>query len=297
MLDFWLDDPVAAKGGLAAVALAVLWCVEGLVPMFEGRERRTQHGAANLALGIGNALLVSLLFAGATLFVTEWARVRGVGALHALRMTPGWSTVAAVVLMDLWQYAWHRLNHGVPLLWRFHAVHHSDRDLDATTGFRFHTGEIALSAFARLVVLPVLGLTIPQVLVYELVLLPVVLFHHSNVRLPASVDRWLRLFIVTPRMHWVHHSEYQPETDSNYSSVFSIWDRLFRSFRLRSDPAGIRLGLAGVERDSWATLRGMLWMPFRRPPDESSVSLEGPDGLDAGSPSRGDVDREDSDGQ
>ena len=252
------------KSIVAATALAVLWVIEGLLPMFEGREDRPRHDLSNLVLGVGNALLVSVLFAGATLYVTVWAETSGFGILHWLTLSPLLALVLAVVLLDLWQYWWHRLNHIVPLLWRFHAVHHADKELDVTSGLRFHTGEILLSSLARLAVLPLLGMSIEQVLIYESILLPVILFHHSNVRLSDPFDRGLRWLIVTPWMHWVHHSEYQPETDSNYSSVLSLWDRLFGSFRLVKDPRALTLGLEDMEPHEWRTLRGMLAMPFKK---------------------------------
>ena len=104
-------------------------------------------------------------------------------------------------------------------------------------------------------------------------MLPIILFHHSNVRVPEPIDRGLRWLIVTPWMHWVHHSDERVETDSNYASIFSLWDRLFGSFRLRADPSGIRTGLKNVDREEWSTFPGMLSMPFRPrreadPPDE-----------------------------
>jgi len=250
----------------AAIALAILWLLEGALPMFEGRRHRGRHSLSNIALGVGNAALVAVVFAAATLLVTEAARERAFGLLHLFDLPTAVRIAAAVVIFDAWQYAWHRLNHRVPFLWRFHAVHHSDGDLDASTALRFHTGEIVLSSIARLAVLPLLGLTIAEVLLYETILLPIILFHHSNVRVPASVDVCLRWLIVTPWMHWVHHSDQRPETDSNYSSIFSFWDRMFGSFRLRDDPSEIRLGLANIERSEWATLTGMLAMPFRRRP-------------------------------
>jgi len=250
--------------------------LEGAIPMFEGRSRRVRHGLANLALGVGNAAITSFVFAGATLLVTEAARERSFGLLHLLTPPAAVRLALAVVVLDLWQYVWHRLNHRVPFLWRFHTVHHTDRDMDATTALRFHTGEIVLSSTARLAVLPLLGLTVQEVLLYETILLPIILFHHSNVRVPNSFDRLLRWLIVTPWMHWVHHSDYRPETDSNYSSVFSVWDRLFGSFRLRSDPGEITLGLEDVERDEWTTLQGMLATPFRRRRGRGGESAEGP---------------------
>ena len=258
------DSVLAYKPVAAAAALGVLWVIEGLIPMFEGRGGRIRHDASNVALGVANAIVASLVFAGATLVATEWARANSFGVLHWLGAAGVWGFVLGFVLFDLWQYLWHRLNHRVPLLWRFHAVHHADRELGASSGLRFHTGEIVLSSAARLAVLPLLGMTVAQVLVYEAVLLPVILFHHGNIGIPARADRWLRWLIVTPWMHWVHHSDYQPETDSNFSSVFSFWDRIFGSFRLRADPRTLTLGLEDTDRRDWATLPGMVAMPFRR---------------------------------
>lgn len=258
------DSFFALKPVMAAVALGAMWLLEGLIPMFEGRRERVRHDAPNVLLGVANAVVVAFVFAGATLVATEWARANSFGVLHWLGVEGAWGFALGFILFDMWQYLWHRLNHHVPFLWRFHAVHHADRELSASSGLRFHTGEIVLSSCARLVVLPLLGMTVPQVLLYEAVLLPVILFHHGNVGVPARADRWLRWLIVTPWMHWVHHSDYQPETDSNFSSVFSFWDRVFGSFRLVADPRALTLGLEETERRDWATLPGMLAMPFRR---------------------------------
>ena len=249
--------------GLAAVLLATLWTLETIAPMFPGRHRRFSHGAANIGMAAVNTA-VAFVAAFALLHVTQWSRQEHFGLLHRVA-TPGWlQWVGAIVLVDCWQYWWHRINHRVPLLWRFHAVHHADAELDATSGVRFHTIEIVFSMLARLVVLPLLGVTIPQLVLYETLSLPVILFHHSNVRLGANVDRALRWLIVTPWMHWVHHSDWRPETDSNYSSFLSVWDRVFRSFRLRHRPQDIHLGLANWPPSDWRGLGGMLTAPFRR---------------------------------
>ena len=259
-----MNESTLAKPIAAAIVLGVMWLFEGLIPMFEGRGERARHDASNVALGVANAAVASFFFAGATLIATEWARANSFGVLHWLNVRGAWAFAGGFLLLDLWQYFWHRLNHRIPFLWRFHAVHHADRELSASSGLRFHTGEIVLSSCARLAVLPLLGMTVAQVLVYEAVLLPIILFHHGNVRVPAWADRWLRWLIVTPWMHWVHHSDHQPETDSNYSSVFSVWDRVFRSFRLVGDPRALTLGLEDMERRDWATLPGMFAMPFRK---------------------------------
>jgi len=260
----WLTS---AKPAVAAGVLVLLWVLEAWAPMAVARGRRVTHNVANLMLGAVNALIAALLFGGAMLMVTEWARQQPVGLLHWLpEATPAWiAWPVGLILFDAWMYTWHVLNHKVPLLWRFHAVHHADREMDASSAVRFHTVEIVLSGCARLGVLPLLGLTMPQLLLYELISLPIILFHHSNVRLPGPVDAAMRWLIVTPWMHWVHHSRLQPETDSNYASVLSIWDRLFRTFRLRDDPRTIDLGLdEDTTEHQWRSFTGMLMRPFRR---------------------------------
>lgn len=253
---------LSIRGVSAAILLAALWGLEVAWPLIGARARRGEHYARNIALGIFNAAIVAVLFSGGLLLASEFARARGFGLLHWIELPAALQWVLAIVVFDAWQYAWHVMNHRVPLLWRFHAVHHSDAEMDASTALRFHTGEIAMSALARMAVLPILGLSMEQLAVYEFLLLPVVMFHHSNVAVPSKLDRRLRAVIVTPWMHWVHHSDYRPETDSNYSSIFSVWDRVFGTFRLRQDPSQIHIGLKNFEDAEWRPLRGIIAIPF-----------------------------------
>lgn len=250
----------------AACLLGILWWIESIAPLFPGRGRRLSHNAANL----GIALLNSVIAAGGTLAVlgaTELAARTDFGLVRQVEL-PTWSQwMLGLLLLDCWQYWWHRLNHRVSFLWRFHAMHHADAELDASSGVRFHPVEMGLSFGARLVVLPLIGLTLPQVLLYEAIALPIVLFHHANIRTPERFDRILRLLVVTPRMHVVHHSMHQPETDSNYSSVLSIWDRLFGSLLLRPHPERIRLGLPDWRERDWRRLPTMISRPFRNRPE------------------------------
>jgi len=248
---------------MAVVVLALLWTAESMAPMFVGRQRRLSHAGTNLGLAALNGG-IGLAFAAAVTLVAAWAQVSSFGLLHALSLPVWLNWLAALLLFDCWQYWWHRINHRFAFLWRFHAVHHADAEMDVSSGIRFHTGEIILSFGARLVVVPLLGLTMGQVLVYEAIALPIILFHHSNIRLSSRADRMLRWLIVTPWMHVVHHSRWQPETDSNYSSLLSVWDRLFGSFRLPLDPRKISLGLAGWAEREWRTLPGILAAPFRK---------------------------------
>jgi sterol desaturase/sphingolipid hydroxylase (fatty acid hydroxylase superfamily) len=258
-LEWWIP---AFRGTEAAVILAVLWTLEGLWPLVADRHGRTIHYAGNIALGLLNAAVTSALFATLLHNATATAAAADFGLLRwtGLNGWMGWA--AALLLFDGWQYLWHRLNHRVPLLWRFHAVHHCDTEINASTALRFHVVEVALSSITRLAVLPLLGMELRHLVAYELVLLPVILVHHSNLRVPKRIDHAFRIVIVTPRVHWVHHSEFQPETDSNYSSVLSIWDWLFRTFRLRSNAEEIRLGLEDFEEREWRGALNALKIPF-----------------------------------
>jgi len=256
------SDIVAYRTLVAAGCLAALWALEGVAPMYPVRRHRLIHDLNNLGLMAINVAVISLLFGALTVGVTRY----DFGLLHWL-VWPAWAEmVVAVVLFDAWQYLWHLLNHQVSFLSRFHSVHHADAEMDASSALRFHPGEIFLSSSARLAVLPVLGLSVEQLLLYETLLLPVILFHHSNVRIPAGLDRALRVAIPTPWMHWVHHSQIAAERNSNYSSLLSVWDRLFVTFRLRERPEEIRLGLPEYPEAEWRRVIGMLRAPFHRRP-------------------------------
>ena len=249
---------------LVGAVLAILWVLEALLPMFQFKKGRLKHDALNITLGVLNALLVGFIFAGLLLSVTEWAAKAQFGLLNVWEMNPYVNLLLGLLLLDCWQYCWHRLNHSVSFLWCFHAVHHSDANMDASTAVRFHTVEIIYSAAIRLLVLPLLGLSLEHLIVYELILLPVILFHHSNIAIPAMLDKCLKVFIVTPRMHWVHHSHIKEETDSNYSSLLSVWDRLFASYHLRADVQNIRFGLGeDFDQRNGNSLIGMLQQPFK----------------------------------
>ena len=232
----------------AAVALlALLLLAESAHPFFDFfRQRnreRGRHALRNLALGLANGALVAVAFAGLWVLTADWAAARGIGLLN-LAALPTWAHVAgAILLLDLWTYAWHRANHAVPFLWRFHRVHHSDAHMDVTTASRFHTGEIVLSSLLRIPVLVLVGATAWELVLYETLMFAVVQFHHANIGVGSRLDRAMRAVIVTPEVHKVHHSRWQPETDSNYSALFSWWDRLFGSFRLRERPGEIEFGL------------------------------------------------------
>jgi len=254
------------KAVLVAGMLVALWALETIAPMVRGRRGRWRHGLRNLALGAANTVLAWVAVRYVLAGVAAEAEARRFGLLHWADWPRWLAWPAAIVLFDAWMYAWHRLNHVVGLLWRFHAVHHTDADLDVTSAVRFHTGEIVLSLAARAVVLCVLGMTVGQMVLYEAILLPVTLLHHSNVRIGGGLDRALRTVLVSPHVHWGHHSRRAGEWNANYGGVFSWWDRLGRTLRLTARPGEIEMGLPGYPPARWDRLPAMLAQPFRRPP-------------------------------
>lgn len=245
--------------------LLILWCVESWLPLFRERRHRVRHAGRNLAIAILNTAVIGLVFSSLTATVAAWSQDRGAGLLHALNLPIWGEACIALVVFDGWMYLWHRANHAIPFLWRFHRMHHSDVEMDVTTATRFHTGELVISSILRLAIIPLLGLDLWQVILYELILLPVIQFHHSNVNLPEKYDRFLRALIVSPNMHRVHHSRFQPETDSNYSSILSVWDRVANTLRLNKQPESIELGLSEFDDLQWHTIWGMIKTPFLNP--------------------------------
>jgi sterol desaturase/sphingolipid hydroxylase (fatty acid hydroxylase superfamily) len=161
---------------------------------------------------------------------------------------------------------WHWLNHRSPFLWRFHAVHHVDLDLDTTTGVRFHAGELALGAGFRAAQVLLLGVDNETLRLWQQMLVLSVVFHHSNLELPAAAEERLSCVFVTPRMHGIHHSIRADETNSNYSSLLSWWDRLHRSLRLDVPQFAVTIGVSGFSEPRDVTLERSLLLPFRDDP-------------------------------
>jgi sterol desaturase/sphingolipid hydroxylase (fatty acid hydroxylase superfamily) len=160
----------------------------------------------------------------------------------------------------LWLYFWHRANHAWPVLWRFHQVHHLDQQLDATTALRFHFGEVALSALLRAGVMLLLAVPLASVLVFEVAVAVVSMFHHANLRLPPALHRALAWVVVTPSIHWVHHHALRADTDSSYATLLSVWDRLFGTARRTPLAPDMALGVEGEADTFWL---GLLRRPMR----------------------------------
>lgn len=221
----------------------LLFVVEMLQPL---RRRKASHGNRILTnAGVASTAIFALRIALIPLMVA----VAKFGATHQLGLLylfdlPYWLSFGiGFLLLDYGNYLWHILNHKIPLLWRFHNVHHTDLDLDVTTAVRFHIGEILFSVLFRGAVVLVIGAPVVLVLIYEIAFEAATNFHHSNLRIPFFVEKRLSTWIVTPRMHGIHHSIVKKETDSNYSVIFNFWDRMHDTIRLNVPQLDINIGV------------------------------------------------------
>ena len=246
-----------------ALCFAVFAVAEGLFPRRKLSMDRLIRWPGNLAVTLLNTLLTRILFPLAA--VGFAASTQAPGLFGLLSISGITAIIAGVILLDLAIYAQHVLFHRVPLLWRLHRMHHTDNDLDVTSGFRFHPLEILLSLGIKLVVIWLLGAPALAVLIFEVLLSSGALFTHANIRLPQPIDGLLRLLIVTPDMHRVHHSVIEAETNSNFGFNLSVWDRLFSTYIKQPSLGheGMTIGLAESQTMEEQRIDRMLSVPFR----------------------------------
>ena len=237
----------------------------------------------NVGVAVPTFLVMRLALIPALLAMGYWAQQNEFGLLYLMPLPRWLHAVLAFLLLDYSLYLWHVLSHKVPLLWRFHNVHHTDLDLGVSTAIRFHFGEMFLSGIFRALAVLLIGAAPVVVLVYEVVFEACVAFHHSNWRLPFWIERRLSWIIVTPRMHGIHHSVVRRETDSNWSNVFNIWDRLHRTIRLDISQDQITVGVPGYRDGHDLSVVGLLTMPFRR----QCEYWKSPDGTSPDRPEQG----------
>jgi len=223
---------------------------------------------ANLSLVAIDTATVRLLLPLLPVGMAVAARERGWGLLNIVAVPAPVGIALAVVMLDFVIYLQHRMFHGVPLLWRLHRMHHTDLDIDVTTGNRFHPLEIIISMGIKVAAVALLGAPAAAVVAFEVALNATSQFNHGNVRMHLPLDRWLRLLVVTPDMHRVHHSVVPRETDSNFGFNLPWWDRLCGTYR--PQPAaghdGMTIGLREFRDPAQLTLLRLLVQPFARKP-------------------------------
>jgi sterol desaturase/sphingolipid hydroxylase (fatty acid hydroxylase superfamily) len=257
-------SPAFITVAVIVVVASLMLVAEAYLPLRRPVESKLRRIVRNLATGGVSLALMTLLQAPLLHPVASWIVRERVGLLQAVAW-PRWAEVLiAVVLLDYTLWWWHWANHRLPFLWRFHLVHHVDRDLDTSTALRFHFGELALSVPVRAAQMIAIGVDPFSLWLWQTILFGSILFHHANVRLPFAVERVLARLIVTPRMHGIHHSDREDETNSNWSSLLSLWDFLHRTFRLDVPDERVTIGVPAYRDGRDVTIEKILTLPFRR---------------------------------
>ncbi|SET43182.1 Sterol desaturase/sphingolipid hydroxylase, fatty acid hydroxylase superfamily [Marinobacter segnicrescens] len=257
-------EPVIQFGFFLSVLVTMaLWEVfAARRPQAVGRRTRWP---ANLMIVVLDTLAVRVLFPVAAVGAALMASENGWGLLNLVAL-PAWvSVVLAVLMLDAAIYFQHRVFHAVPWLWRLHRMHHADLEFDVTTALRFHPVEIVLSMMIKVAIVVLLGAPVLAVLIFEVLLNATAMFNHGNVRLPLWLDKWLRLIVVTPDMHRVHHSIIRRETDSNFGFNLPWWDRLFGTYRDQPEKGhlGMTIGIEDFRTRRDLRLDQMLIQPLR----------------------------------
>lgn len=253
------------------IRLAVFW--GGLVlflllelarPYRRPTVSKFKRWAINLGLTAFNSVILALVFGAAILATSQHVTAHKLGALNQIDL-PYWLELAlAVAFLDFMLYIWHLLNHEVPLLWRFHRVHHTDLNMDVSTATRFHIGELCLSAPIKIGLIYLIGADPLMVVVFEAGLVLAAQFHHSSLRAPWALEKVLWLLFVPPSMHRIHHSVKIRERNTNYGTIFSLWDRVMGTMLAGVDQTGIRIGVGGHFEENKLGLGRLLVMPFTR---------------------------------
>lgn len=254
--------PTWVSAPLVVGAFGLLVWLERRRPLRRTVEPKLRREARNLAVAAVSAAALRVTEKPVADALTALVERRRCGLLKLLRL-PAWlEVVLAVVLLDYTLYLWHVLTHRVPFLWRFHVVHHLDLDLDASTALRFHFAELVISVPWRAGQILLIGVSPRSLSVWQTLLFLSILFHHSNVELPLELERRLNHFVVTPRMHGIHHSSVKEETNSNWSSGLTLWDRLHGTLRLGVPQAEINVGVPAYRDPDEVGLLAVLKMPF-----------------------------------
>ena len=262
-----------------AVFLAVFLLMLGLESFIQRHptvDSKTRRLKINLALTGIDILVVRLFFGAAAVGSAQFAEEMGWGLFNYLHWPEGLETFLCVVILDLMIYLQHVVVHVVPFFWRFHIVHHSDLDLDVSSGLRFHPVEILGSMLFKIGLVYALGPSVIAVLIFESILNGMAQFSHSNITLPEKLDYVLRYVIVTPDMHRIHHSVEKRETNSNFGFNLSIWDRILGTYiqnALKPQPR-INIGIKAYRTSDDLSLKNLIAMPFREVPLNYSLSPE-----------------------
>jgi sterol desaturase/sphingolipid hydroxylase (fatty acid hydroxylase superfamily) len=261
---FFLDNEPFIRLGFFFGVFAIMAIWEILAPKRALTTSKASRWFGNIGITFINSLLLRSIFPILAIGMAAIGAEQGLGILNKFEMNELLSGLMAIIILDFAIYVQHYAFHVLPHPWRLHMMHHTDMDIDVTTGARFHPIEILLSMCIKVSVVLIIGAAPWAVLAFEILLNATSMFNHSNVNIPVSIDRVLRLFVVTPDMHRVHHSVIVKETNSNFGFNFPWWDRIFKTYRAQPERGhtGMKIGLANFRDPKKLTLPWMLAIPF-----------------------------------
>ncbi len=265
MMETLLQNETAIRLTVFFGVLAIVAGAELILPRRRLTVSKLRRWVSNLGIVFLNSALVRVLLPATAAGFALFAANGGWGVFNYLEAPVWFAAIASVVILDFAIYLQHVMFHAVPALWRLHRMHHADLDFDVTTGARFHPIEILLSMLIKFAVIAVIGAPVAAVIIFEVLLNATSMFNHGNLRLPLALDRWLRLFVVTPDMHRVHHSIEDHETNSNFGFNLPWWDRLFGTYKAQPDAGheAMTIGIRDYRQAKIASdLPGMLILPF-----------------------------------
>ncbi len=244
---------------------ALLLLIELVRPYRASTIPKTRRLVTNISLTLFNSVILSVLLASAVVKTAQHVNVAGIGVLNYLGITGLQKLVLTVLFMDFMLYVWHLLNHEMPFLWRFHRVHHSDLNMDVSTATRFHIGELSISAVIKIGLVYFLGADVIGIVVFEGLLVMTAQFQHSSLKISPVFEKIYWLLFVPPSMHRIHHSVRIRERDTNYGTIFSIWDRMLGTLLKDVRQETIIIGVGPYRNFAKLRLLNLLTMPFSRP--------------------------------
>ncbi|MEJ7738887.1 MAG: sterol desaturase family protein [Chitinophagaceae bacterium] len=260
-LQYWEHIPNSHRVMILMGGMIFFWLLEGYYPLFRFSFKRYKHAGVNLVF-LSTTILLNLIFGITTIKICDWVMRNDIGLLNWLNLPLWGEAILAVFFLDFFsQYAPHWTMHKVKWMWKFHMIHHSDTKVDVTTGTRHHPGEWLFREFSTIIGVVLIGLPVGMYFLYRSCAALFTHFNHANLRVPLWLDKPISWIFVSPNMHKVHHHYKRPHTDTNYSNIFSLWDRLFGTFKY-DDPKNLRYGLDVLDDSTDESLKYQFKLPF-----------------------------------
>ena len=265
IIDFFADVPLVFRTSILLGGIVLFWILEGIIPLYSFNYKKGRHAFLNLLFTTTTAI-IGFGFAFLLLKSTEIVNEFQFGVIHFFELPLFVEVIISLLILDLvGAYLVHFVEHKVPWMWKFHVIHHSDKNVDVTTGLRHHPGETVFRILFTILGVYVSGASIGIVMLYQSLSVLFAHITHANISLPQNLDRIISYLFVTPNMHKVHHHYKQPLTDSNYGNIFSIWDRIFGTYTFVNDSKSLVYGIDTHINDSKIdSFINLLLIPFKK---------------------------------